>query len=64
MGFLKPKIPKTAPPPNPATPAMNAIDAQNQTGELAPASFSLISTAARGLSRRASTQRASLIGGV
>lgn len=64
MGFLKPKVPKAPPPPNPAMPAISAIDAQDQQGELAPASFSLISTAARGLSRRASTQRTSLIGGV
>ncbi len=61
MSFMKPKVPKAPPPPNPS---ITAIDAQAMDEGLAPASMSLISTAARGLSRRASTQRTSLIGGV
>lgn len=64
MGFLKaPKIPQAPPPPNPAVTPINAVNADAQDESLGPASFSLISTAARGLQRRATTQRTSLIGG-
>lgn len=62
MGFLTPKVPKPPPPPNPA------VRAQRPDGaDLLDRSFaspeSLISTSARGLKRKASTQRGSLIGG-
>jgi hypothetical protein len=60
MGFMKPKVPKAPPPPNPS---ITAIDAELEEEQLAPATGSLISTTARGLTRRASTQRTSLIGG-
>lgn len=60
MGFLKPKVPKPSPPPNPV---INPTDASLPEEELAPAVGSLITTSARGLTRRASTQRTSLIGG-
>jgi len=60
MGFMKPKVPKAPPAPNQA---ISAIDAELPTDELAPSSLSLISTAARGLRRRANTERTSLIGG-
>ena len=65
MGFLKPKIPTPPPAPNPATPAMDAIGAESlvsDTGTYSSAR-SLINTSSRGLKRRASTQRTSLIGG-
>jgi hypothetical protein len=62
MGFMKaPKAPPAAPPP--PNPAITAIDAELEEEELGPATGSLIATAARGLKRRASVQRASLIGG-
>lgn len=61
MSFMKPKVPKAAPPPNPS---ITAIDAGTPEEELSPSSFSLISTAARGLRRRAEVERTSLIGGV
>lgn len=60
MGFLKPKVPEPPPPPNPA---ISAVGAELPTEGLAPVSQSLITTSARGLRRRASTQRTSLIGG-
>lgn len=62
MSFGKPKIPKTPPPPNPA---ITAIDAEYEDPDLGLASRagSLITTAAMGLKRRASTQRTTLIGG-
>lgn len=60
MGFLKPKIPTPAPPPNPAmTPVQVKLPEEN----LSPSVGSLIGTSARGLKRRAVTQRSSLIGG-
>lgn len=63
MGFtgLLPKAPKAPPPP--ANPAMSPPAETDEFG-VAPAAGSLISTAAQGLRRRASTQRTSLIGGV
>lgn len=61
MGFLKPPKVATAPPP--PNPAITAIDAELEEEQLAPATGSLIATAARGLRRRASVQRTSLIGG-
>lgn len=61
MGFMK--APKVTPAPPPPNPAITAIDAELDDEELAPATRSLISTSARGLRRRASTQRNSLIGG-
>lgn len=60
MGFLKPKVPKAPPPPNPI---VNPIDAELPEEEISPAVGSLITTSARGLRRRATTQRTSLIGG-
>lgn len=65
MGFLKPKIPTPPPAPNPASPAMDAMSAESLIGTADPysSSRSLISTSSRGLGRRASTQRTSLIGG-
>lgn len=65
MGFLKPKIPTPDPAPNPASPAMDPMGAEgllNPGGSYASAR-SLINTSSRGLKRRASTQRTSLIGG-
>lgn len=65
MGFLKPKIPAPPPVPSPATPAMDPLDAEafiNKEGAYSSAR-SLIGTSSRGLKRRASTQRTSLIGG-
>lgn len=61
MGFMKPKAPPAPPPP--PNPAITPIDAELQEEELAGATGSLINTTARGLRRRASTQRTSLIGG-
>lgn len=65
MGFLKPKIPTPPPAPNPAAPAMDPIGAESLTGDAGVYSSarSLITTSSRGLRRRASTQRTSLIGG-
>ena len=65
MGFLKPKIPVPPAAPNPATPAIDALDAGSLIGtESGLASTgSMIRTSSRGLRRRASTQRTSLIGG-
>lgn len=65
MGFLSPKVPKPPPAPNPATPAMDAMSPEallDGSGTYGSAR-SLISTSSRGLKRRASTQRTSLIGG-
>lgn len=65
MGFLKPKVPTPPPAPNPATPAMDALGAEGLTGAtgIYASARSLISTTSRGLKRRASVQRTSLIGG-
>jgi hypothetical protein len=65
MGFLRPKIPTAPPAPNPATPAMDAMSADSLIGATGPyaSGRSLINTSSRGLTRRASTQRTSLIGG-
>lgn len=65
MGFLTPKVPKPPPAPNPATPAMDPIGAESLVGDAGTYSSarSLINTSSRGLKRRASTQRTSLIGG-
>lgn len=60
MSFMRPKVATPPPPPNPA---ITAIDAEFDEENLSPATGSLISTAARGLRRRASVTRASLIGG-
>lgn len=65
MGFLKPKIPTPPPAPNPATEALDPFNAEallNQGGAYSSAR-SLIGATSRGLKRRASTQRTSLIGG-
>lgn len=65
MGFLKPKIPTPPPAPNAANPAMDPFNAEGHYGDGNPYSSlrSLITTSSRGLKRRASTQRTSLIGG-
>lgn len=67
MGFMKPKIKVTqAPPaPNPANPAMDALEGEDPFTNLDTyaSARSLINTSSRGLKRRASTQRTSLIGG-
>lgn len=65
MGFLKPKVPVPPAPPNPASPAMDALGAEGLVGDtgMYSSARSLISTSSRGLKRRASTQRTSLIGG-
>ena len=60
MGFLSPEPPK---PPAPPNPAITASSMESPSDALAPVAGSLISTTARGLRRRASTQRTSLIGG-
>lgn len=61
MGFMKPKVPKTPPPPNPA---ITANEAEAPGASIMPDNIaSFISTSARGLKRRATTQRTSLIGG-
>jgi len=62
MSFMKPKIPKTPPPANPAISPIEA-DAANDGDSLAQQSNSLISTSAQGLKRKPETQRVSLIGG-
>lgn len=62
MGFLKPKIPKPAPAPNPAADPIDTTPSM-LTDSLAPSATSLIATSAQGLKKRASTQRSSLIGG-
>lgn len=61
MGFMKPKAPK--PPPPPPNPAITAIDAELPEEELSPMAGSLITTGMRGLRKRASTIRGSLLGG-
>lgn len=65
MGFLKPKIPTPPPAPKPANPAMDPLDAESllEDSGVYSGARSLIGTSARGLKRRASTQRTSLIGG-
>ena len=65
MGFLRPKIPTPPPAPKPANPAMDPLDAEALVGDESAftSARSLISTSSRGLKRRASTQRTSLIGG-
>jgi len=70
MGFLKPKTPKvvsaqdssanTAPPA--ANPAQQADYAASETSSIARAPGSLISTSSQGLTRKARTQKPSLIG--
>jgi len=62
MGFLKPKVPKTPPPPNPAISPIDAAASEDITG-LADQPGSLINTSAQGLKRKPETQRVSLIGG-
>lgn len=65
MGFMRPKVAAPPPAPHPATPAMDAIGAEGLIGDtgMYSSARSLISTSSRGLKRRASTQRTSLIGG-
>lgn len=65
MGFLVPKVPKPTAAPAPANPAMDPLNAEAILGEegVYSSARSLISTSSRGLRRRASTQRTSLIGG-
>jgi hypothetical protein len=65
MGFLKPKVATPPPAPKPANPAMDPLDAEALLGDsgVYSSARSLISTSSRGLRRRASTQRTSLIGG-
>lgn len=63
MGIFKqPKVPTPTPPPTPAITPVEANPEDPSLG-LATQTGSLISTSARGLRRRASTQRTSLIGG-
>ena len=65
MGFLKPKVQAPPPAPKPPNPAMDPLDAEaliDPEGAYSSAR-SLIGTSSRGLKRRASTQRTSLIGG-
>lgn len=62
MSFLKPKMPTPTPAPNPAAEPVDITPAP-VSDILRPSSTSLISTTAQGLKRKASTQRASLIGG-
>lgn len=65
MGFMKPKVPTAPPAPKPANPAMDPIDAEAalRNEGVYTSARSLINTSSRGLKRRASTQRTSLIGG-
>lgn len=65
MGFLKPKVPTPPPAPNPASAPIDAIGAEGLYGDsgVYSSARSLITTSSRGLKRRASTQRTSLIGG-
>lgn len=60
--FKTPKAPTPPPPPNPA---ITAVDAEADDADLglAARAGSLIGTSARGLKRRATTERTSLIGG-
>lgn len=64
MGFMKPKIPDTPPPANPAISAADLAGgpSEEEIG-LAPAAGSLIHTSSSGLKRRPETVRTSLIGG-
>ena len=62
MSFMKPKIPETPPPANPAVSPIEA-NADDSGDSLAQQSNSLISTSAQGLKRKPETQRVSLIGG-
>lgn len=65
MAFMAPKPPKPTAAPKPANPAMDPLNAEALTdpGSAFATARSLISTSGRGLKRRASTQRTSLIGG-
>lgn len=64
MGFLKPKIPTAPPPANPAMPAISPTSMDDFNAGAGMGSHgSLVSSGVRGLVRRASTQRTSLIGG-
>jgi hypothetical protein len=63
MGFLKPKMPTPVAPPRAPNPASTPTEVKLPEEQLGAAFGSLISTSARGLRRRASTQRTSLIGG-
>lgn len=66
MGFLRPKAPPAPPPPpKPANPAQEPIEPNREIDIMGGGAqrSSLISTSSQGLKRRASTQRASLIGG-
>lgn len=60
MGFLVPKAPKVVSTPAP-TPAVQA-DADQSTGNNTVSPSSLISTSSQGLTRKARTQKPSLIG--
>lgn len=62
MGFMKPKIPKPAPAPNPAVDPLDPAVLLDQPSA-AVAAGSLINTTSRGLTRKANTKRVSLIGG-
>jgi hypothetical protein len=65
MGFMTQKVKAPPPAPKPATPAMDPLSAEGLLGEegVYSSARSLITTSSRGLKRRASTQRTSLIGG-
>jgi hypothetical protein len=65
MGFLTPKVSRPPLAPNPATPAMDPLGSEGLTEDVGTYSSarSLINTSSRGLKRRASVQRTSLIGG-
>lgn len=62
MGFLRPKVATPPPAPNPASDPLDAASIFGNEGAYSSAR-SLITTSSRGLKRRASTQRTSLIGG-
>lgn len=62
MGFMKPKVATPPPAPNPAMDPLEAATDFGQSGVYSSSS-SFIGTTSRGLKRRASTERTSLIGG-
>lgn len=62
MGFLMPKPPKVVTPPTPATSPVQANAAVEESSSTISNPGSLISTSPQGLTRKARTQKPSLIG--
>jgi hypothetical protein len=62
MGFLSPKVPKVVQTPV-ATPAVQAQAGEDPSSSITANPGSMISTSSQGLTRKARTQKPSLIGG-